>query len=211
MKLLSCAFLLMASMAFVLVGCSDTATPLVSPNDAVASATPPSSLAKSAVVASASGNAQLYLDLDGYPTTERSDVLRVYTFNAREHADGSYSGEITTLGAPYKQWDFKARVTQLKVQGTKAKMIIRPYKGGGLAAGIEDYYICHLVVDNGEGSKAGLPDMGTVWWSFEPSELQFFLDLSPDGFLGFLALQQFPFDYLVPNVVGNVQVRGSSY
>jgi hypothetical protein len=212
MKIFSCTLLLMASLAFVLVGCSDKSSTLVTPSDqTIAASSSPASLSKGALVASASGNAQLYLDLDGNATAERSDVLRVYTFSAREYADGSYSGEITTLGAPYKQWDFKATVTQLKVQGNKAKMIIRPYKAGGLAAGIEDYYICHLVIDNGEGSKAEFPDMSTIWWSFEPSELPYFMGLSPDGFLGFLGQQQLGFDYLIPNVVGNVQVRGSSY
>jgi hypothetical protein len=212
MKILSVALLLMASLAFVMLGCSDKSSTLVTPSDqTITASSSPASLSKGVLVASASGNAQLYLDLDGNPTVERSDVLRVYTFNAREYAGGSYSGEITTLGAPYKQWNFKGTVIQLKVQGNKAKILFRPYKAGGLAAGAEDYIVCHLVVDNGEGTNAESPDMGTVWWMFEPSELPYFMGLSPDGFLEFLAKQEFPFDYLVPNTVGNVQVRGSSY
>jgi hypothetical protein len=200
--------LVLAQIMCLLVGCSDNSTSPVTPKN---QASLPGSLAKSAISASASGNAQLYLDLDGNPTAERSDVLRVFTFSAREYADGSYSGEVTTLGAPYKQWDFKARIEQLKVQGNMAKMIFKPYKSGGLAEGIENYYICHLVVDNGEGSKADSPDLGTIWWSFEPSELSYFQGLSPSDFLTFLSLQGLPFDYIVPNTVGNVQVRGSSY
>jgi hypothetical protein len=212
MKNLSVALLLMASMALVMVGCTDKSSTLVTPSDQTITASrSPASLSKGALVASASGTAQLYLDLDGNPTAERSDVLRVYAFNAREYADGSYSGEITTLGAPYKQWNFKGTVIQLMVQENKAKMLFRPYKTGGLAAGAEDYIFCHLVVDNGEGANAESPDMGTVWWTFEPSELPYFMGLSPDGFLEFLSHQEFPFDYLLPNVVGNVQVRGNSY
>jgi hypothetical protein len=211
MKPVSLFMLLMASFLVVLMGCSDNSAPIVAPGDQVVVPDHVGGLAKSAVLASASGNAQLYLDINGNPTAERSDVLRVYTFNAREYADGSYAGEVTSLGAPCKQWYMKATVVQLKVKGNKAKVIFKPYKGAGLLEGAEDYFVCHLVVDNGEGAKTDSPDMGTVWWFFEPSELQDFMHMSPDDFLSFLGNQQFPFDYLVPDMVGNVQVRGSSY
>lgn len=107
--------------------------------------------------------------------------------------------------------EFQSQSYSTEGSGNYGKGNFRPYKAGGLAAGAEDYYVCHLVIDNGEGSKGGLPDMSTIWEFFEPSRLQFFLDLTPDAFLKYLEDQQLPFPYLVPNVVGNVQVRGSSY
>jgi hypothetical protein len=212
MKTASFVLLLMASMAFVLVGCSDNSGPVgASTDQALSAGTPAAPLAKGVVLASASGSGQMYLDADGYPTLEKSDILRVCTFNAREYAGGSYSGEFITLGPPVPgtTFGFKGELLQVKVQGNKAKMIFKILSARGGMSGTEGFNFCYVVVDNGEGVNAQLPDMNTPFYLFDPADTQFFLDLTPDEFIALLPGWEYP--GLVPLIHGNVQVQGNSY
>lgn len=212
MKTVSFVLLLISSMAFVLVGCSDNAGSIVAPTDqALSSGNLPIALAKGAVLASASGSAQMYLDADGNPTLSRSDILRVCTFNAREHAGESYSGEFTTLGPPVpgRTFGFRGEILQVKVQENKAKMIFRILGARGGMSGTEGLNCCYVVADNGEGSNAPLPDMNSPFWVFDPADTEQFLNMTPDGFLEFLQLQGWP--GLVPINLGDVQIKGGSY
>jgi hypothetical protein len=212
MKILSVALLLLASLAFVVLGCSDNSAPIVAPSDeALSTSASPAALAKGAVLASASGSAQMYLDADGNPTLEKSAILRVCTFNAREYAGESYSGEFIMLGAPGPKQTFscKAEILQVKVQGNKAKMVFKILRAGGGLSGLEGINGCYVVVDNGEGNKAE-PDLNSpFYFIFPPEVTQTFLDMTPDAFLAFLPTVGYP--GLVPINLGNVQVRGNSY
>jgi hypothetical protein len=60
MKILSLALLLVASMAFVLLGCSDKSAPIVAPNDQGMVSSSASSLAKGDVLYSATGGAHFF-------------------------------------------------------------------------------------------------------------------------------------------------------
>ncbi len=64
MKLLSCALLLMASLAFVLLGCSENSTPIASPTNQMAPPMPAAGLAKGGVLHSVTGSANCYAIID---------------------------------------------------------------------------------------------------------------------------------------------------
>jgi hypothetical protein len=209
MKLLSCAFLLVASMAFVLLGCSEPLSPLPVTNhpdaSAIVSGVAAPTLDKGAGVKhSAAGSAQMFI----WEGPENSEMpLRSHSnFNAKESMDGSCSGTFTLL-EPNGAMKAHARIVGLKVDGSKAKLeylfITGPYTGR---------YAFTVVIDNGEGAKASASDMITITAIYEGEPyptLEDWRAMSPDEFIAFLqAVQEYIPVYVVQEVDGgNIQVR----
>ena len=174
MKTLSVALLLMASMAFVMLGCSDNAGPVGAPIDqSLSTGTSPAALAKAGpVIHSASGNCGDFID--GGPVT--------FVFNAQEYADGCSGEWVANLHGQPKEWGkMHGKVMSLKVydySGGKAAVI-----GGVFTDKInEGWYFVFVVIDNGEG-KGATPDQYTKCIFFTPSlgEAEAVWNENPDG------------------------------
>ncbi len=208
MKLLSLILLLFASMAFVLLGCSDNSAPIVAPSDqALSTATSTTALAKAGpVIHSASGNCGDFID--GGPVT--------FAFSAREYADGCSGEWQANLHGQPKEWGkMHGKVMSLKVydySGGKAAVV-----GGAFTDKINaGYYFAFVVVDNGEGKNAppdkytksivfttSLPDVRGVWDKAPNDVVDMIVHMWVDG--GYPTTT--PEDILVPVKWGNVQVQ----
>jgi hypothetical protein len=207
MKTLSLALLLMASVVFMLIGCSDNSAPVVPSGDQVLLAgSSPSALAKgSPVIHSASGNCGDYID--GGPVT--------FEFTANEWVDGCRGEWVANLHGQPKEWGkMHGKVMSLKVydySGSNAAVI-----GGVFTDKInEGWYFAFAAIDNGEGKEA-TPDQYTKWIFFTPSleEAQAVWNEDPDGVVD--AIVQMwadngwvadPASIIVPIQNGNVQVK----
>jgi hypothetical protein len=206
MKIFSCTLLLIAILAFVLLGCSDSNSPVTPSEQALSTATSTTALAKGGVLASASGSGQMYIDENGKPA-EKGDMMRVFTFNAREYADGC-SGEVTFQVAPGRPLAFKGDVILLKVHGNKASIVFKYTEGEGFFAGLVGWVALMQVRDNGEGASA-LPDELAGFLSLNrPTIPPRWETSTPDEDTPALARFGYP---LVPINMGNIQVRGESY
>jgi hypothetical protein len=158
MKTLSLAVLLVASLAFVMLGCSDNSAPIAGPNDqALSSPTFSSSLAKGGILNSVTGSAH-YRSI---PIMGETNVT--YSFTAIRHKDGTVSGEVL-LRDKGPLFYGKANVYDLKVSGNMAKLAFH-FVRGNLATyypvtmpDISDIFGWLVVIDNGEGSEASDPD-----------------------------------------------------
>ena len=84
MKPIPLALLLVASMAFVMLGCSENSSSLVTPSDQPvgSSVTSQASLAKGAVVRSVTGSGNIWI----------ADKMCPFALNARLYADGTAAG-----------------------------------------------------------------------------------------------------------------------
>jgi hypothetical protein len=204
MKLLSCALLLTASLAFLLAGCSDNPNSL-DPTAAAPVAAIPAPLSKMGpVVHSVTGSAHTI-----EPSTGKSFE---YTVNALEYGSSSFDGQyqLYVHGTDPYYNKLHGRVMSLKVwDGNKAVI-------GGIEtnSGFVGTYDALVVVDNGEGGKAPDPDMVVVWlyytddlatarevWASPPDVvIQKIIELHPD-------LDLTPNDVLIPVAMGNVQIR----
>jgi hypothetical protein len=208
MKTLSLALLLMASMAFVLLGCSDNSTSVVTPGEqAVAALSPGASLAKGKPIAhSATGACNDFFE----------GKMQSWAFNAKEYADGTCDGvvQIVVHSQPRDYGFLHCNVLSLKVydlgSGVKAAVIGMVEVEKGPFNGSYDAFV---VYDYGEGSKAH-PDMYTTaifWdannvrenveavWNMPPDEVvQKIVDLHPGTTWDTI---------LLPVREGNVQVR----
>lgn len=172
MKTLSFALLLMACMAFVLLGCSDNSNPLADASERPGNApSGPTSLAKgAAVVHSATGSGHTYVE----------GKLRTFSFVAKELADGSYRGEWQAFARNWGPVEGKWHgvVTYVKFDGNMALIVGRettgPYAG---------WYDAFAVVDNGEGAN-GTRDMltRTDSWETEAEAMAFIGPLTPAAF-----------------------------
>jgi hypothetical protein len=162
MKNLSLALLLVASMAFVLVGCSDNSAPLVSPEDAVVSSvTSQASLAKGDVLNSATGSAH-------YKFVSGSLQSRVrFSFSAVRHANGTCSGEVQNNDEG-PTFNFHGKVFDLKVEDNAAKFAFKFSYGTYYGIPFGDWYggvdisaftAWCVVVDNGQGKNATGADL----------------------------------------------------
>jgi hypothetical protein len=215
MKVVSYALLLMASMAFVLVGCSDNSAPVVAPSEqAVATITSPGPLAKmGADMHSATGNAHWRIIGSQYRVR--------FSFSAIQHADGSITGEVRNNdeGPTFKM---HAKVWDLKVEGNQAKICFTFSKGsiygppGGPYTDISGWLVCVVVVDNGEGKSATGPDIvslvegGPPGYEYEPGvTVEDVLAMGIDEFLTYiLNYYQQPYSWFMPAIdQGSVQVR----
>jgi len=147
MKILSRALLLMACMAFVLLGCSDKMQSPVGPAPEVSAQTSTAlSLAKPGGFHSVLGNAYW----KSFPVTGETDVR--YVFSAIRHENGRCSGEVE-LRDKGPLYVGKATVYDLKVSGNIAKLAFRFTSGnlGGFynpTVDIKKIYGWLIAIDN---------------------------------------------------------------
>jgi hypothetical protein len=201
MKLLSCALLLMASMAFVLAGCTESATPLVSPNEAVASsATSVPSLAKAGPVLSVTGNCNLWL----------MGKMGTLTINAFKYEGGQVKGVLNAVttainsdpdNAPYAKMHSEVVSLTLYenytfkngVSGPTALVWCREF----VNEYYKDHYFAYFVVDLGKGKGTPGPD----WTGPISDRYESIINLSPQDIV-----DQFEWAF-VPIDVGNVTIQ----
>ncbi len=226
MKILSFALLLMASLAFVPLGCSDKSSPIVSPTDqALSSPTTSTGLPKAGVkvVNTLRGSANAYYALwypDGtlwgtIPAPKQKDgFYTVETVQANAYSDGTASGSFhyQFLGnlPPEAEGGFydkiEGKVIKLAVEGNKALVVVEitKWKLWPLPA-----WFAQVFIDNGEGASSS--DELSEWFA-APDEgtRDFWLTMDPDQFILWTTdqLKEFP---SVPPVFpidhGNIQVR----
>lgn len=206
MKTLSLALLLVASLAFVMMGCLDNSNSPISPNDQSASQGHTQGLAKGGpVVHKASGNCGVFFE--GKNAT--------FAFTALKYADGSCSGEyqiyVHSQDPDWGKWHGK--IMSLEVHdGNKAVI-------GGVEtkSGFPGYYDAFVVVDNGEG-KTGTVDMytTTVFWNESLPYAQKVWAMKPADVVNEIVFQcahsvppyiVTPEEILIPIQHGNIQVR----
>jgi hypothetical protein len=223
MKTFSLVLLLIASMAFVLVGCSDNSTPVAGPTEqALSTAASSSSLAKGGIINSVTGTGHW----KSVPNSIQSNVRT--SFSAIRHADGSVSGEVQSRDKG-PLFAFHGKVIDLKVQGNIARLEFVFTRATYFGAPLADYYggdlsnvvAWFVVVDNGEGKKAGGPDCvsGVLWG--DDAELQFVLGMTVEEirnmevveFNDWMQNEVLPLlgvpseDFFMPVEKGSVQVR----
>lgn len=210
MKILCSALLLTASMAFVLLGCSDNAAPIVAPNDeAVSAPTSPTALSKGAWIQIATGSGH---------THPRGAGLCTISFTAQKDADGLCKGEWQAYD---RDIDIKIhlKVVHLDVEGNQAFLVAygmlpeTPWYGPPTPG-----YGMILITDNGQGNNADLPDQHSwfsVWpdngqmpWAFVTSSLATASVSEAKSFLTGVPGFGWPEAMLyVPAELGNLQVR----
>lgn len=208
MKIPSLVLLLMASLAFVLLGCTDNSDPLVTPSEqTIAASSSGASLAKGKpTVHSATGACNDFFE----------GAMQNWAFNAKQYADGTFDGvvQIVVHSQPRDYGFLHCNVMSLKVWdlggGVKAAVIGMVEVEKGPFNGSYDAFV---VYDYGEGSKSQ-PDMYTTFicwdpdnsyenmyaiWQLPPNEVvQKIVDLHPGTTVN---------DILLPVREGNVQVR----
>ncbi len=160
MKTLSLALLLLASLTFVLVGCSDNSNSLVSTNERTNA---PGVLSKSAPVHSVTGSSLLrFSDENG------SVKMGTLTINAFLYQDG-------TAGGTYNWVSFRGQgfTSDTKWGGHgEVKFLTMypesPYGNAAVICGLEgdkstfpNQYLVWFLVDNGQGGSATGPDLGS--------------------------------------------------
>lgn len=197
MKILPVALLLMASMAFVLLGCSDNSSSLLTPKEQPTAAG--SSLAKGGpVVHDATGSMHLY--------PEGESKMRTFAFTARQYKDGSCDGEYQVYrhaSGAINKWHGK--VVHLNVEGNKALIIGYEDHQTGAWLGTYDAFIA---IDNGEGTNASPDIMSFVWYTDDEAELANWMTMSADDFVLHLMNAGNPIDeILYPVQMGNIQVH----
>jgi hypothetical protein len=223
MRALSLALLLMASMAFVLGGCSDNSNSVVTPSEqALATPASSSSLAKGGILHSATGSGH-------WKSVFFSDqtLIRV-AFSAIQHADGTVSGEIEDKdrGPTFK---FHGKVIGLKVKNNIAKIEFKFTSGTYFGVPLADYYGGDLskvvawviAIDNGEGKNAEKPDVVSWFLWGDDAELmpilgvgvEYISNLDPQEFMDWVDVSLLPLVgithdiYFTPVDHGSVQVR----
>jgi hypothetical protein len=156
MKALSLALLLMACMAFVLLGCSDKSTsPLTPSEQTIAALSSGPSLAKGGPVHSANGACNSFFE----------GKMQNWGFNAKAYSDGTCDGKVQIVVhsqshdvgflhcnvLSLKVWDMGGSVKAAVIGMVEAEK--GPFNGS---------YDAFVVYDYGEGSKAH-PDMFTTY------------------------------------------------
>jgi len=228
MKALSCTLLLMAGLAFVLVGCTDNSASVVSPGDQTLSGTadlPAAGLGKvGAEVHSVSGNLHKFIRFTNGATKKKWDCFSKITLNARLGQDGTVSGSISCqyVGTPPEGYfpPLSGRVIQLKVEespgfGMMAKVMWETTKGAELfppELGFGPAPIgCMVMVDRGEGKK-DTPDCGATICAIDNEVVMTdmgFYPMSPSEFVDTTEpwAEFFGLPLYTPVDNGNLQVR----
>lgn len=224
MKTFCCAFLLIASMAFVLLGCSDQPTPLLGPTDqAISISTSPGSLAKEGVLNSVTGSCQTYLVFIHDPILgdvlfngpkSKESFYNTITLSAIEHNDGTYSGIFVSQyhGVPKDQATgflakVQGRVLHVSVQDNMGKIVFQIIDGE-----YSGWWGVIAFKDLGEGGKPAPPDMQSAWeFSDQPADLQLWKTQTPQEFIDWTVEMYQPyfpwFEGWFPIDNGNVQVH----
>ncbi len=170
MKAFPVILLLMASMAFVLMGCSDSSAPVATAGDQVVGFGHVMGLEKAGVIHAVSGSAHVKF----VPVTGEENAK--FSFSAVQHADGSVTGELTGQDKGRIMYG-EAKVYGLHVSGNMAKLDFR-YTHGNFntfyAPGtkITDIVGWVVLIDNGEGENATGPDMVSLSVFTEGSDIQ---------------------------------------
>jgi hypothetical protein len=196
MKIISFVLLLMASWAFVLVGCSDNSAPVVAPGEQALSApTSFTHLVKEGVLNSVTGSCQTYLVFIHDPALgdvlfngpkSKESFYNTMTFSAIKHADGTYSGTFVSQYhgvAKDERTGFLAkvqgRVLHVAVQDNMGKIVFQ-ISGGDYAG----WWGVLAFKDLGEGGTSAPPDMQSVWeFSDQPATVQVWESQTPQEFI----------------------------
>ena len=207
MKTLSCVLLLLASMAFVLVGCSDNSTPVGPPNaSAQLSASVPVTLEKGVTVLHFAAGGGHLSDFWG------GEVKWIFSFAAKQFGSDTYSGQVQFVDDAGLK--FHGTIINLNVVDNKAKLCWTFTSGPW--AGL---FGCAVVADNGEGRNATGPDMMTGFLYTDGSDIGTgtiagITAMTPGEFVTWLEEYLFPvviglppgLPALLPTSHGNVQV-----
>ena len=236
MKILSCALLLMASMAFVLLGCSDNSGPIVAPKDQVLSSpTSSTDLAKCGVkvINSLRGSANNWYalwyspdgtELWGTMPDPKGRFYTVETFEADAYSNGTASGSFhyNFLGKLPKGveavggWGkFEGKVIKLAVEGNKAFVVVevKNWKSTSLPG-----WFAQVFIDNGK--RASSRDEVSEWFTTQLRSIaddptnywgsrELWLGMGPKDFIEWTKgqLAEFPLPVLFSIDHGNIQVR----
>ena len=227
MKTISFALLLMASLAFVLMGCSDNSGPLLAPTDqAGSSPTSPMVPAKVGVQHSVTGSAHTY-NMEIYDPVmgwafvpapkQKGGVYNVVTINAIDHGDGTFSGKYISqlMGAvPPGLVGFaskvEAKVIQLQLDetGTMAKVVCEITKWIGIPL---PAWMIIVFVDKGEGATSERDEESSYWATLDPAERDTWLAWTPQEYLDWewgIIQPMFPdLGATFPIDNGNIQIR----
>ena len=201
MKTLSLPLLLIASVAFVLLGCSDNSSQLVTPSDQTnLTASTSGTLAKAEIRHSLTGSANSYNIVYVHPEfgtcivpgpKAKGGFYNVQTINAIEHSDGSFSGsylsqlqgkipeEIAAQGGFFGT--VHGKVIQFMVdEGGQAKVVVEITKWNGPLPA----WMVEVFIDKGEGRSPEMPDRMSSWWvDFTPEARDFYLGLTPQQYI----------------------------
>jgi hypothetical protein len=206
MRPLSFVFLLMASMAFVLLGCTDKSSPIVSPTDqALSSPTTSTGLPKAGakVVNTLRGSANAYYinwyDPDGNilgtipGAKQKGGFYNVETVQADAYSDGTASGSflyqyLGKLPPGVEGGIFgkiEGKVIKLVVKGSEAFVVVEVTKWGLYPLPV---WFAQVFIDKGEGTSS--TDEVSEWFiTNEPVDdpgygsRDLWLDMDPDAFI----------------------------
>jgi hypothetical protein len=206
MKVISFVLLLMASVAFVVMGCSDNSNSVLTPTEQAVSA-PIGGLAKvEPILHSANGACNDFWE----------GKIQSWAFNAKEKADGTFDGVVQIyVHSQSRDVGFlHCNVLSLHVydmgDGVKAAVIGMVEVEKGPFNGSYDAFV---VYDYGEGSKAH-PDMYTGYICWDPDNsyenMYEIWQWPPDGVIDQIVLIHpgtTRDDVLLPIHEGNIQVR----
>jgi hypothetical protein len=200
MKILSLALLLMASLAFVLMGCTDNSDPIVAPTgQALSSPSSPAVLAKTEVKHSLTGSANSYNIVYVHPEfgtcivpgpKQKGGFYNVQTINAIEHSGGSVTGQYLSqfqgklpedVPGGFFFGTVHGKVIQLIVdEKGQAKVVVEITKWEGPLPA----WMVEVFIDNGEGKAPGMPDrMSSWWWDTTTEARDFYLGLTPQQYI----------------------------
>lgn len=224
MKTISLAILVIASLAFVLLGCSDSPAPIVSPNEQGLS-TPALSaaLSKGGVLNSVTGSCQSYQVVVEDPNLgpliipgdkSKESFYNTIGFSAIKHNDGTCSGtfDYQFHGVPKDQATgglakILGRVLHVSIQGHMGKIVFQIVDGdyAGMWGAI-------VFEDLGEGGKSGSPDLQSAFLISDlPEDLQLWKSQTPQEYIDMTVQLYQPylpwFNGWLPIDNGNVQVR----
>ena len=210
MKVLSLALLLMASVAFVLLGCSDNSGPVGAPTDqALSTGASSGALAKGCVVVGSVVGAGTFATPD--PSTFFSSVK--FEFTAMKYSDGTCRGEfaMTLVGlGEGKGTKIYGNVKGIKFYGNVA-MFWGELRSEFLVDvfGKASWRQIFVVTDNGQGKKRVPDRMSNPWLTSEelspPGEFETYWAKSAEDFLASISSDLgTPPDY--PLARGNIQV-----
>jgi hypothetical protein len=227
MKTPSIVLLLIASLASVLLGCSDRTDSVVSPqgNVSLAPTEEPARISLGKLgpwLNSVSGNVHQYYRLTPATHGKHWDVFGDITFSAHLDQDGIASGNcrLKNIGAGATLAngffpDHSGKVVQLMVEespelGRVAKIMYQATEGAELMEMFGPTPIgCIVVVDGGEGKNA-LPDCISYWIAIDSPEVMTamgFYEMTPTEFLQLIAMLSGVVNGVDPVENGNVQIR----
>ena len=206
MKIFACTLLLMSSVGFVLMGCSDKSDALVSPGELQPVTSPDivGLLKGNDVTPLASGSGMIACPWSPYVRFE---------FAVIRHKDG-------TIGGRYQMAYLDAQKNPMQefggaIKGAKWSGNLFMFYADVDGALFVDYYGYHLgwkqifvVSDNGEGMKAQADRMSNPWLTTDeiwPGEFPGYWAMEPAAFLASIPPEWGGPDY--PLVSGNIQVR----